>query len=346
MLRQQLIYCLLLGLSFAVTHHAVAQTRQGDLASRVARLERTVDSTGLVDLLQQVESLQHEVQKLTGIIENQTYAIEQLRKTQRDTYVDLDQRIRSGDASSALAGVPQLPAGAPMATEPPLSTLNTAGEGIIAGTPAPRSALQVQTQGVAPLVTATVRTPDRTAMTPQTGAPVGLPMPSTDGGLAAVDPSMTPTTVAPAAIETVPAPSIMLRGPTIDNQASETAYRDAFSLLKAGQYEESITAFNAFLVEYPRSQYADNAQYWLGETFFILRQFEQAIAEYQKLIAKFPASKKLSHAWLKIGYCYHELGQADQARAALEDLRRRYPGTTAARLAEERLQRLHAEAVP
>jgi TolA-binding protein len=40
---------------------------------------------------------------------------------------------------------------------------------------------------------------------------------------------------------------------------------------------------------------------------------------------------------LKIGYSYYELGQLDQARAVLEDLRSRYPGTTAARLAEERI---------
>jgi TolA-binding protein len=62
--------------------------------------------------------------------------------------------------------------------------------------------------------------------------------------------------------------------------------------------------------------------------------------EYQKLVANYPDSQKLTHSMLKIGYTYYELGQMDQARTVLEDLKTRYPGTTAARLAEERLQRM------
>jgi len=132
-------------------------------------------------------------------------------------------------------------------------------------------------------------------------------------------------------------PSIVQAGPTIDDAASDEAYRDAFSLLKAGQYDESIVAFTDFLNQFPNSQYADNAQYWLAETYYVKRDFEAALVEYQKLIEIYPASKKQSHAMLKIGYCYNELGQLDQARAVLEDLRSRYPGSTAARLAEERI---------
>ena len=114
-------------------------------------------------------------------------------------------------------------------------------------------------------------------------------------------------------------------------------------MLKAGQYDESITAFTDFLQQYPNSQYADNAQYWLGETYYVKRQFEQAVIEYRKLMERYPASKKRSHAMLKIGYSLHELGEINRARAVLEDLRNRYSGTTAARLAEDRLQRILAE---
>ncbi|MCB1748367.1 MAG: tol-pal system protein YbgF [Gammaproteobacteria bacterium] len=132
--------------------------------------------------------------------------------------------------------------------------------------------------------------------------------------------------------------------PGADSPASEAAYRDAFAMLKAGQYEESIAAFNTYLQQYPDSQYADNAQYWLGEAYYVLRQFEPAIEQYQKLVQNYPASQKQSHALLKIAYSYSELGLNDQALAVLNDLKARFPGSAAARLADERIQRIRAQA--
>ena len=123
----------------------------------------------------------------------------------------------------------------------------------------------------------------------------------------------------------------------------EADYKQAFALLKAGQYDESIAAFNAYLVEYPQSAYADNAQYWLGEAYYVLRQFEPALNEYRKLVESYPNSQKITHALLKMGYSYDELGQTDAAVAQLARVTSHYAGTTAARLADERLQRIRAE---
>jgi tol-pal system protein YbgF len=163
----------------------------------------------------------------------------------------------------------------------------------------------------------------------QTGAPPVTTV--TDAGL------QTPT-AAPIANAGRPAQVV-----TVDSPESEKAYGDAFNLLKSGEYEPAINALRAFLAQYPASQYVDNAQYWLGESFFVMRQFEGAIAEYQRLTQLYPDSQKYSHALLKIGYSYHELGQADLARATLEDLKERFPGSTAARLADERIQRIRLE---
>ena len=60
-------------------------------------------------------------------------------------------------------------------------------------------------------------------------------------------------------------------------------------------------------------------------------------------MGSYPESQKLTHALLKVGYSYHELGKIPEAKASLEDLKLRYPGTTAARLADERLQRIRLE---
>jgi len=289
-----------------------AQTKRATVESRVAKLERALDNRGLLDMLQQIENLQQEVQRLRGQIEEQTYTIDQLRKTQRDTYVDLDQRLRvlSGGGATGIAMTDET-------GDPPLTTIVPGQADAIAGTASP-SSLQMQ------------ESPDTAAAGQLPAAPVpgdqvsdGLPQPTVSD----VD---TPVSV-------VGRPSIAPRGPTVDNEASEIAYRDAFSLLKAGQYDDSIAAFSDFLTQFPDSQYGDNAQYWLGETYYVKREFELALVEYRKLIENYPASKKRSHAMLKIGYSYYELGQLDQARAVLEDLRSRYPGTTAARLAEERI---------
>jgi tol-pal system protein YbgF len=130
---------------------------------------------------------------------------------------------------------------------------------------------------------------------------------------------------------------------TILPSGEEEGYRYAFNLLKGGQHNESIAAFNSFLAQYPKSPHADNAQYWLGEAYYVKRQFEPAIAEYEKLVENYPRSQKLTHALLKIGYSYQELGRIEEAKDSYQNLKSRYPGTTAARLAEERLQRLTME---
>ncbi len=129
----------------------------------------------------------------------------------------------------------------------------------------------------------------------------------------------------------------------IDPVAEQQAYQDAFNLLKAGRYGEAAKAFDAFLDEYSAGKYADNAQYWLGEAYYVTRQFEPALSEFRKLVSEYPSSQKVSHGLLKIGYIHDELGQSDEARRVLNDLIERYPDTTAARLARERLQRIRGQ---
>jgi tol-pal system protein YbgF len=125
--------------------------------------------------------------------------------------------------------------------------------------------------------------------------------------------------------------------------SEDASYQSAFDLLKIGQYDKSITAFGDFLTRFPGSPHADNAQYWLAEAYYVTYRYEPAISEYQKLVGSYPESQKLTHALLKVGYSYHELGKIAEAKQSLEDLKLRYPGTTAAKLADERLQRIRLE---
>lgn len=182
------------------------------------------------------------------------------------------------------------------------------------------------------------------ASAPVQSVPSIAPAPST-APAAPGAPPVESIAVAPAV---VPAPQAGPGSASIatiagDPALEKDAYQRAFTLLKEGRYDESIAEFNGFLVAYPNSEYGDNAQYWLGEAYYVTRQFEPAIGEYQKLIMAYPQSDKLTHSMLKIGYSYHELGRLDEARAILQELAANYPNSTAARLAEDRLQRIALE---
>lgn len=120
-------------------------------------------------------------------------------------------------------------------------------------------------------------------------------------------------------------------------------YQAAFELLKDGRYDEAATAFKQFLVTYPDSELADNAQYWLAESFYVTQKFKEALPAFESVVSEYPRSGKVPDALLKIGYCNYELQRWDGARAALSRVRAEYPDTTAARLAIQRLERMETE---
>jgi tol-pal system protein YbgF len=120
-------------------------------------------------------------------------------------------------------------------------------------------------------------------------------------------------------------------------------YDMALAILREGRYAEATQAFNAFLASYPSSEYADNASYWLGETYYVNRDFKGALGAFKGLVDNYPNSPKASDSLLKMGYIYYEQKDWAAARQALEAVVSGYPGTTATRLANDRLQRMKKE---
>jgi len=120
-------------------------------------------------------------------------------------------------------------------------------------------------------------------------------------------------------------------------------YQRAFNLLRDGRYGESAAAFEQFLAVFPSSPLADNAQYWLAETYYVQRQFTTALPAFQVVVEAYPDSSKLPDALLKIGFCNYELQQWGEAQDALQRVAREFPATTAARLATQRLERMIQE---
>jgi len=120
-------------------------------------------------------------------------------------------------------------------------------------------------------------------------------------------------------------------------------YEAAFDLLKQQQYEAAGVAFQQFLANFPDSQLADNAQYWLAEAYYVTDRFEEALIQFQIVISGYPRSRKIPDALLKIGYSNYELARWDDARAALLRVRDDHAESTAARLADQRLKRMDDE---
>ena len=122
-------------------------------------------------------------------------------------------------------------------------------------------------------------------------------------------------------------------------------YQAAFELLKEQRYEPAAMAFQQFLVTFPDSELADNAQYWLAESYYVTQKFDEALAAFEFVITTFPRSRKVPDALLKMGYCNYELKAFGSARDALVRVQADYPETTAARLAGQRLSRMEEEGV-
>lgn len=129
----------------------------------------------------------------------------------------------------------------------------------------------------------------------------------------------------------------------VDPQLEQAAYTAAFNVLKDGQYKQSIAAFNSFMQQYPQGQYAGNAQYWIGEAYYVLRDYTRAITEFTAVLNSYPDSPKRADAMLKVGFAYYELQEWLKSQQALSDLVAQYPQSTAAQLAKNRLHRMKLE---
>jgi tol-pal system protein YbgF len=141
------------------------------------------------------------------------------------------------------------------------------------------------------------------------------------------------TSAAGAAAGAAPADN----GPSSTEQA---VYAQAFDALKAGSYSLAITGFKDFLSTYPNSPLAENAQYWLGEAYYVNHDYESAAGSFRTVLKKWPDSRKAPDALLKLGYAQYAQKQYPAAKATLADVTKKYPGTESAKLAADRLKRI------
>jgi tol-pal system protein YbgF len=137
------------------------------------------------------------------------------------------------------------------------------------------------------------------------------------------------------------APAAPAAGGEPADPAKEKLYYDAaFDLIKAKDFDKASQAFAAFLRKYPNSQYAGNAQYWLGEVNLAKGDLQGAGQAFAKVSQLYPKHAKVPDSLYKLADVERRLGHTDKVKGILQQVVAQYPGTSAAQLAQRDLQRM------
>jgi tol-pal system protein YbgF len=122
----------------------------------------------------------------------------------------------------------------------------------------------------------------------------------------------------------------------------ESAYKEAFADYQARRYEVAIGKFNEIITVASSSSLADNAQYWIGECWYALRNYERSLQAFQRVFT-FPKTNKAADARLKIGFIYLQMNNRDAAREEMKMVIEQYPSSDAAKIAAAKLKELKEE---
>ena len=120
----------------------------------------------------------------------------------------------------------------------------------------------------------------------------------------------------------------------------EAAYNACYKVFKEGQYVKAREEFLKFMKQYPKTAYSDNAQFWIGETWYVEEKYERAIVEYEKVVKDYPSGDKVPYALLKQGMAFQKLGDKASATIVYQQIVKKYPNSNQARVAKAKLSEL------
>ncbi len=339
-----------------------AQTKPAPAAGADTR------NPGVIQLLNQVEGLQAEINKLHGQIEVLGNGLENAQKRQRDMYLDLDTRLRRIEQQGGGAGSPraegpppqQKPEGPPQqrAEGPPAQRTDAVPKSDVSATASPEldtrlKRLEQQAggdsaksrDGPSDVESRIKRLEQLLAIQAmQSGQQSAGTPPAANAAVATATPSATvnaPTSPTRPTLPTPPtATANATTSPNADAGPVRKAYDTGLAAYRGGDYQGAIASFDGIVKRYPRDALAPNAQYWIGDAWFNLRDFRSAVAAQQALVINYPDSPKIPDALLNLSSAYAALGESANARKSLEDLIARFPQSDAAEKGRQRLARL------
>lgn len=124
------------------------------------------------------------------------------------------------------------------------------------------------------------------------------------------------------------------------SSADVVLYEQAKKALNEDKLVMARDLFNRLIKKYPNSDKVDNAQFWIGESYYRSKWYQKAILEYQKVIENFPKGNKIAGAYLKQGLAFAELGEAENSRIVLKDLIKKFPKSGEALIAKKKIDKL------
>ena len=152
----------------------------------------------------------------------------------------------------------------------------------------------------------------------------------------------------PSVVEGVPAASAAPTVPTVPTapiisdtvaaaDAENSDYQEAFNMFKIGRFKGAVSKFKSFIENYPTSELLPSSHYWIGNSYYAMRDFKRAIFVQQELIKDFPDSDKVPDAMLNMASSQKEINYITASQKTLKDLITKYPISEAAKKAKLRL---------
>ncbi len=147
------------------------------------------------------------------------------------------------------------------------------------------------------------------------------------GGSAAPTAAAAPASAArtrTAAVAPEPVIETEATGGVLPDGTPEERYAFARALLTRLNYDAAQMAFSEFLAEHGDHALAGNAQYWLGETYYVRRNYSEAASAFIEGYQKFPEGSKAPDNLLKLGMSLAALEQKSDACATFAELLSRF----------------------
>jgi len=133
---------------------------------------------------------------------------------------------------------------------------------------------------------------------------------------------------------------VTVQSPPASTESPVDTYQSAYRDFGRGNYDLAIAGFREIVTKYPKSDLADNAAYWIGESLYSQKKYREAIAQFDSVVTGYPKSDKVASALLKKGYAYIQLNEKNMGIVQLQYVVHEHPKSPEAAKAREELKRL------
>lgn len=126
-----------------------------------------------------------------------------------------------------------------------------------------------------------------------------------------------------------PAQSAAANPPSTAGLSPEKQYEQAFELLRNSDYDRAEKALQEFIAKNKSHAYAGNAQYWLGESYYVRNRFPEAAQAFAEVLSKYRSNPKAADSLLKLGMTLQQMNKKSDACTAFNQLLTKFPEASA-----------------